>query len=149
MRGREFVGRWLAVGVLAGSAVGCGGGGQGRTTAAVPTTNEGLALMEVGRSYQAFVKMSRRPPSGLKEVLPSEQGYPAGINALRKGDVIVLWGAGLDRTSQGAATILAYEKKTPKEGGLALMQDISIRSMTADEFQTAPKAPGKAEGVKN
>jgi hypothetical protein len=133
----------LAIGVLTWSASGCGG--EGGTTAAVMSTSEGLALDEVGRTYQTFIKSSKRSPKGLKDVLPSEQGYPTGIGALKRGDVVVLWGAALDKTPQGASSVLAYEKKAPEEGGLALMQDLSIKQLTADEFKAAPKAPGTVQ----
>jgi hypothetical protein len=36
--------------------------------------------------------------------------------------------------------VVAYEKKVPTEGGHVLLQDGTVKQMTAAEFQSAPKA---------
>jgi hypothetical protein len=71
-----------------------------------------------------------------------EQGYPTGIAMLRKGDIVVNWGAGLSDAPDAASKVLAYHKDVPSRGGAVLMQDGSTRKMTAEEFQAAPKAAG-------
>ena len=48
-----------------------------------------------------------------------------------------------NRPAGTAKTILAYEKDVPASGGLVLMAEGSVRSMTADEFKKTPKAAGK------
>jgi hypothetical protein len=36
--------------------------------------------------------------------------------------------------------VLAYETEVPEKGGAVLMQDGTVKTMTADEFKSAPKA---------
>ncbi|SIO45941.1 hypothetical protein SAMN05444166_4910 [Singulisphaera sp. GP187] len=146
MQRRKNAGWLLAIGLLTWTAGGCGNGEDAKTVALI-RTNEGLALEEIGRTYQSFVKRTQQPPKDMKDVLPSEQGYPTGINALKRGEVVVLWGAPLDRTPQGGSSVLAYEKKAPESGGIALMQDLSLKQLSADEFKAAPKAPGTASAA--
>jgi hypothetical protein len=57
--------------------------------------------------------------------------------AIRTGDVVYIWGAGY---ADGAKQVVAYEKKAPTEGGYVLLQDGTVKKMTADEFKSAPQA---------
>lgn len=59
---------------------------------------------------------------------------------IQNGDYIVYWRVGLSDTAPGANAILAYEKKTPTEGGAVLLRNGTVKEMTAAEFQAALKA---------
>jgi hypothetical protein len=58
-------------------------------------------------------------------------------------EIVYQWGARIDPA--GGETVLAYEKKAPSEGGWVLMQDGTVKQITADEFKAAPKAPTAAK----
>ena len=54
------------------------------------------------------------------------------------------WGAPLSQQGEPADAVLAYGKTVPEQGGPALLQDgWTIKAMTADEFQAAPKAAAR------
>jgi hypothetical protein len=71
-----------------------------------------------------------------------QNDFPLGYQAVKSGDVIVTWGvkmAGEGEKSSNEA-IVAYEKKTPTEGGYVLSVNGNIKKMSPQEFQAAPKA---------
>jgi hypothetical protein len=122
-------------------AVGCGDSGR-------PVTKEDMletSLNDVGEVYRSFVVMKKRPPQKLKDLTPLEAMSPAGIVALRSGEVVVRFGADLPDTDtepgkSPSEEILAYEKRVPESGGKVLLLNRTIRTMTSDEFKAAPKA---------
>ena len=69
---------------------------------------------------------------------------PTASTLVRSGDLVYLWGAGF---APGGTKVVAFEKKAEAEGGLVLLQDGSVKHMTADELKAAPRAgtagPGK------
>lgn len=52
---------------------------------------------------------------------------------------MAFWGVA-DPTGAAAHKILAYEKGAPRQGGLVVYGDGTVKNLTASEFQTAPKA---------
>lgn len=127
---------WLGL-----AAVGCGDSGR-------PVTKDDMletSLNDVGEVYRAFVVMKKQPPKKLGDLALLEAMSPAGIVALRSGEVVVRYGAALPDTDtepgkSSSEEVLAYEKRVPESGGKVLMLNRTIRTMTADEFKTAPKA---------
>ena len=63
------------------------------------------------------------------------------VEAIKSGDIVVQWGATLTPTGEPTDAVLAYMKTVPGQREQVLMQDgWTIKSMTADEFKTAPNA---------
>jgi len=123
------------------ATVGCGGSTRPVTKEDMLTTS----LNDVGDIYRAYVLKNKKPPDTLKDLATMERMSPAGVVAVRSGEVIVRFGANLPDTDiePGKSTsekILAYEKEVPEKGGKVLMLDRTIRTMTADEFKAAPQA---------
>lgn len=81
-----------------------------------------------------------RPPARLADLKRSEIAFPGGYDALATGRCILLWGTPWDNTPGGRSKVLAYEAAAAAQGGLVLMHDGTIRSMTADELQAALNA---------
>jgi hypothetical protein len=121
-------------------AAGCGGGSGPSPIVGEPPI-EHIGLMEVGEMYAAHLKEHGKPPTRTRDFEKYSQGFTIGSMGVQKGDLIVVWNAGKeDDAALSSTRVLAYEKKTPKEGGEVLMQDGTIKVMTAEEFQAAPKA---------
>lgn len=96
-------------------------------------------LRQIGILYKAYIADHGRAPAKLDDLKDDLKGDPGTYQALQDGTLIIAWGA-----QAGGETVLAYEK----EGGLqgnryALMGDGSVRLMTPQEFEAAPKAEGK------
>jgi hypothetical protein len=116
-----------------GSLAGCGGGERQR-----PGGEPGeLALKDLAEFLKNLPADGKKPPTKMKEFEPLEPMAPVASEALRKDEIVYLWGVGYDSAS---ASVAAYEKKTPSEGGYVLLQNGSVKKMTADGFKAAKMA---------
>jgi len=135
--------RCLAIGVgfafLLGS--GCSGSKTGQT---LPGQEQQLILQEVNDLLHTS-SAGGRPPAKLADLQKQEQNFPKGYAAVKSGEVVVLWGTPPQGEGQAGSneTVLAYEKAVPKEGGFVLLSAGTVKKMTADEFNAAPKAGKK------
>lgn len=111
-----------------------------------PAGSDNRAVVgEVGGLLGAYTGEFRKGPQKLADVARYENGYPLGFEAVKSGEVVVVWGArvtveeggGVDPNATGVA---AYEKKVPADGGFVLLQNGTVKEMTAAEFAAAPKA---------
>jgi hypothetical protein len=122
--------------LLAVISAGCGSQVDIR---AIPSEERGLK--ELGSIYSNFTTKKKRGPKTLTELNVKGQQFPIAVEMIKSGDLVVQWGAPLSRTGQAADTVLAYVKTAPQQGGYVLMQDgTTVKKMTADEFNAAPKA---------
>ena len=124
------------------------GGCGPRTEPLTPMEMADVRLRDVGELYRAHQLARKAPPQSLKDLAPFGNATPSGFSALRRGDVVVRYGATLPDTAEepaGAASdeVLAYARDVPTRGGPVLMLDRRARSMTADEFKAAKMAGTK------
>ncbi len=114
---------------------GCGRSGRG------PADPTGKAkLEEIVHMLQTMRQEKMPPPKDLADLERVEPLLPQAGPELRSGDIVYLWGTTLGAGPEAAATVLAYQKKVPAEGGWVLMQDGTTREMSAGEFAGARKA---------
>jgi hypothetical protein len=100
-------------------------------------------LKMIGVAYHNFCDTFKRGPADEKELAPYYENDARLSEALRSGRYVFLWGVSVEDIQADAgttATVLAYEADAPAKGGHVLMADASVRSMTPQEFQAAPKA---------
>ncbi|MBN9122578.1 MAG: hypothetical protein J0I06_26095 [Planctomycetes bacterium] len=100
-------------------------------------------LQEVAGLIRSYSGETGRGPKKTTDLAKYETGYPLGYAAVQSGDVVVVWGAkiaGEGDASSAPADVIAYEKKVPTEGGLVLLQNATVKQMTAAEFAAAPRA---------
>jgi hypothetical protein len=101
-------------------------------------------LKQIGLAYHDCLSNSNKPPAKIEDLAPYYENDAKITDALKKGQFVFIYNSSIKNMPAGTAkTILAYEKEVPTSGGLVLMADASVRSMTADEFKKAPKAAGK------
>jgi hypothetical protein len=125
--------RAVAVLVGLGLATGCTGSNQVQTA----TEDYKAALAEVGEMLKSLAEEHRKPPGKLAELESVEPMIPLAGPAIRSGNIVYIWGAGY---AAGSNQVVAYEKKTPSEGGYVLLQDGTVKEMSSSEFSSAPKA---------
>ena len=135
--------RWFVALLLAGLSTGCGDVNEAAKSAA-----EVRPVQDVGDLYRMYMVEHQKPPASPDDFRPYQDANPEAFRAVKEGEVVVVWGVALtDLNPEGSKDspdeVLAYEKKAPTEGGTVLMKDRTIRQMTANQFQAAPKAPGK------
>lgn len=110
----------------------------------------GHEMFLLGRAYYRYCLEHGQPPKRMEDLRTSLSETSAGRSAYDRlilGEIIFFYGVSftdMQRQAGASATILAYERQVPKEGGWVLMGDTGVRKMTAAEFGQTPKA--RAEG---
>jgi hypothetical protein len=108
---------------------GCGGG----TKPTIPTSKG--KVEEVRDMLKTVQADKAKPPAKPADLDAVEPYLPTAAGDLRSGEIVYVWGAGLS----GGTGVIAYEKKAPTEGGWVLLQDGTVKEMSASEFSSAPK----------
>lgn len=116
----------LSVGVFAG----CGDNKKAATAGA----NAKDPLNELGELLKTLAEENRKPPSKMAELESVEPNIPLAGPKIRDGEIVYVWGT---EYSASGAKIAAYEKKAPSEGGWVLLQNGTVKEMTASEFSAA------------
>lgn len=112
-------------------------------------------LKQLGQLYQQYQDAHAQGPARAEDLAPLAAKDPArqaALQAVQSEHYVLLWGVNRSALPEGPSqTVLGYESAAPTAGGLVLMADGSVRAMTADEFQAAPKGvaapappPGRA-----
>jgi hypothetical protein len=86
---------------------------------------------------KTLAEEGKKPPAKLAELDAVDAMLPVAGPAIRNGHIVYAWGAGY---VSGGKNIIAYEAKTADEGGQVLLQDGTVKKMSADEFKKAEKA---------
>jgi hypothetical protein len=121
--------------------LGCGGGNAPKSAVEVKERS----IKQVGQLYVNFIRDNQKPPGSIKDLARYAQMSPGAYNAVKDGEVEVIWDVKLDDLSaeggsDSADEVLAFEKQVPAEGGDVLMKNRTVRKMTAEEFKAAKKA---------
>lgn len=125
---------WL----IAGFAIGCGGGPAAGTKSAGPTVADGLANLK--SLYTQAAQGAMTLPKSLAEFAAVEPFFPVAGPFVLGGQIDCDWGAGLKASATSSKHRLAFEAGAAQSGGWVLFQDGSIREVTADEFQSLLQA---------
>jgi hypothetical protein len=109
-----------------------------------PVENSGRAgeLRDVAVLLALASGPGNKAPTRFADLVKHENGGPTGFQAVKAGEIVVVWGVPMPPEGQpgGTTDIIAYEKKTPTEGGLVLLHNGTIQEMTAEAFAAAPRA---------
>ncbi|HJZ90217.1 MAG TPA: hypothetical protein VKE40_05050 [Gemmataceae bacterium] len=99
-------------------------------------------LQEVNDMLRQAGGASGRPPAKAAELDRYRADYPRGYEAVKSGDVVILWGTPLKGEGEVGKDelLLAYEKNTPIEGGFVLLSAGTVKKVSASEFSALPKA---------
>jgi hypothetical protein len=104
-------------------------------------------LKQIGLLYHNYHDQHRKGPSGPNDPafvkMAGEFGGQPVLAKVQSGEVVLFWDVNFSDLAKGAGTaetVLGYEKDVPTAGGLVLMADATVKTMTAAEFNAAPKA---------
>jgi hypothetical protein len=133
---------------LALLAAGCGGSNQATT----PDQADQIRLTQVGELCRQYQFMKKKPPQKLADLGLVQSMGANGYEALRSGDIVLLYSATLPDLKEDpghveSSEILAYQKQVPESGGYVLLLNRTIKKMTAEEFKSAPRPAGAKEGT--
>lgn len=95
-------------------------------------------LRQLGTLYWAYDPLMEKGPARLEDLPELRRDMPKVYLAIQEGVYVVYWGA--RRAAVNSQTVLAYVQDAPTHGGVVLMGDGSVQNMSAQAFQTAPKA---------
>jgi hypothetical protein len=129
---------WVGVGagLLLMVAAGCSSNKPAAGDGVTPIDD----LAEVAGLLKDYTGEFNRGPARLENMAKNQPLYPRGYQAIKSGKVVVIWGVKVPPTGGSGTGVVAYEKKAETEGGSVLLENGEIKTMTAAEFQAAPKA---------
>jgi len=129
----------FAAPLLVGLALLAGCAKRPTATEAAPTVTILQDVMDLLRTSAAT---TNRVPAGIADLAPHQATFTRGYNAVKSGDVVVIWGARLQGEGESGKSeaVVAYEKNVPTSGGQVLLSAGTVKHMTAEEFKAAPKA---------
>jgi hypothetical protein len=132
--------RVAALAACVGFVVGCTSRAKQEAAAA-----EFTQLQEVGDLLHAATGANGRAPAKLTDVDRFKSMFPRGYDAVKSGEIVVLWGAALQGEGDAGKdeTVVAYEKDVPASGGFVLLSAGTVKKMSASEFSSAAKGATK------
>ena len=109
-------------------------------------------LIQVGELCRHFQFTKQKPPAKLDDLNTVRGLGGNGYEALRTGNIVLLYGATLPDTDEDpghadSREVLAYHKEVPESGGYVLLLNRTVKKMTAEEFKAAPRPPGSKEAA--
>ncbi len=137
LRGSAFV--VLALALL---STGC----IGTIRQAAQKTQDSNDLKQIVLTYHMFHDEKSRGPDTVDEFSAwAQQKAPEAaivIGSIKSGKYVFYMGVRLTTLTDGTVnTVLGYAATTPTAGGLVVMADGSVQTMTAAQFAAAPKPP--------
>lgn len=121
--------------VLAAGLFSIGCSRSSPTTLPAKLAESGLG--ELAKVYEYLAAQNLPPPRKVTDLDEHEANLPTSYAKIVSGEYVVIWGVG---QVKGSTAVLAYEKDAATKGGEVLIQDGTIKTMTAAEFQSARKA---------
>jgi len=118
----------------------------GCSSSSKPNTQENAAaapnqLLEVAGMLRDYSATYNRGPAKAADLAAFETAYPFGFQAVKSGQIEVVWSATVaGEGGGGSESVVAYEKKVPAEGGYVLLENGKVKEMKPAEFQAAPRA---------
>jgi hypothetical protein len=117
------------------TTVGCGGSPK-----VDPAPSTGQLLKNLKELLAEYQKQKNKAPSAITDFGELEYSFDGAMWLLRNNKVVYVWGAPLKADGQA---VIAYVAEAPQSGGEVLLEDGTVKTMTAAEFAAAPKAAGK------
>ncbi len=119
--------------------LGAGCSKHSATTEAAPSVT---LLQDVNELLRASAGGLGRPAKNVQELSRYGDTFSRGYAAVKSGEVVVVWGAKLQGEGESGKNeaVVAYEKNVPTSGGHVLLSAGTVKHMTPEEFNAAPKA---------
>jgi hypothetical protein len=128
----------LGITFVAVLASGCSSSNKGSDPGA-PTAND--ALQQVANMIRDYSSTAGRPPAKLADLSGLKNLYNIGYKAVETGEIVVVWGTPVagEGGGGGGTGVVAYEKSAADSSGAVLLQDGTVKQMSADEFRAAKR----------
>ncbi|OJW22034.1 MAG: hypothetical protein BGO49_14760 [Planctomycetales bacterium 71-10] len=134
-RPARIIAPWaVAAATLTPFVLGCG---DAQSVSNAPEHYDIGSLEEVSDIYLSSYNLKKKPPTSTKDFVKADL-FPNAAGAIKKGEIVVYWGVA-PTPGEAATEVLAYKADVPSKGGYVLLKDMTIKAMTPEEFQAAPK----------
>ncbi len=120
--------------VLLVALAGCGKSSSTAPGDQGPTAKQ--ALDDLGLMLKTIADEKKRPPAKPADLEPYEAVHLSATLGIHQKRIVYVWGAG---RSDGTA-VVAYDANAESAGGYVLLQNGTVKEMTAEEFKAAPRA---------
>jgi len=117
-------------------ALGCSSTESTSAPSGTPSAKESLA--DLVSLLNHLKSENKKPPARVADIEPIEPLFQGAYLGLVRGEIVYLWETTIDPA--GKDKVLAYEKAVESGSGWVLMQDGSLKTLEASQFQAAPKA---------
>lgn len=129
----------VAVALVALLAAGCGGAKGPKDPATMgPKPNDGLTDLKT--LLDAVKAGQQKAPKSAAEMAAVEPMFPAAGAFIQNGSIEYVWGATLASGPDAGKRMVGFETKAAKEGGFVLLQDGTVKQVSAAEFSSLEKA---------
>jgi len=135
MRPSRVARRLLIATCLTLAVAGCSGAPR---QVAPPTPNDGL--VDLREMLRRTATTGDSVPKSAAALRALDAAYPAAGRFIGTGAVEYVWGSRLSDAPEAATRVVAFEKAAATDGGFVLLQDGTIRQVTAAEFAKLAKA---------
>lgn len=130
------------------SFAGCGS--TGADPGPAPGSSDEAALSQIGEMLRDYQLINGSPPRSLEQLQANAGASLGGAELLSSDRFVIIWGATLPDTNEQPGSspdqdVLAYSKDANDNGGAVLLLNRTVRTMTTDEFQAAPKAQSSVQ----
>jgi len=132
---RAFLAACVLAAALAG---GCGGTKTKDVSTSGPKANDGLTDLKT--LLDSVKAGQQKPPKSAAEMAAIEPMFPVAGAFIQNGSIEYVWGAKFADGADAAKRLVAFEAKAAAEGGLVLLQDGTIKEVSAAEFSGLEKA---------
>jgi hypothetical protein len=116
----------------------------GPARAADPITAD--EMKQIGLAYHNYYAVEGKAPANADALAPyfDKTNRKRLVDSMNLARVVFIFNVGiLDMTDGTSNTVLAYAQETPKDGGLVLYGDASVKKLSAAEFKKAILAKAK------
>lgn len=117
-------------------AAGCGG----KAPLTAPPPNVQDALQDLGDLLKLLGEQKQKLPARQADLDLYEPTAPHAAAAVQSQQITYFWGNGI---TPGGKAVIAHDAKAAADGGAVLLQDGTVKTLSAAEFAAAPKAAKK------
>ncbi len=135
--------RWFAAALLVGLVVCASGCPVQKVRQAAARAQRANDLKMIALAYHSYIDDHKgAPPEKADDLQPYLGGVAGPIAALSDGSLVVIYGVRIeDMKDKGTSNyVLGYESQVPASGGMVIMGDGSVQTVTAAAFAGMPQA---------